>query len=723
MKYFVIIVINKGFFMINKEINYQNIIQDLDTIAKLEEGQKLCVHNQTGRLEYSYGSSQSGWGWLVQTVDRNVSKRFGNYLSEWKDVSDQIDCLAENMEKLLEENALNPQQIETLKERATLAIKKIDAMADREYASSITANQKFHGISEKLTTIVCREVFPEQVDEDKEFLLLNSSSLPNQSANFTGTAFAALSKQEDEFYENFKIVKEDQSLNTSFTILSMDENSQVKPNQHDLSVIDEQSLSIAKKTQDNFMVELNGWVFTESDDAVKTQELKNLAHPLFDLEEALSFSKKISQEFRAPIISATTERLQKMQIIQKILDEIEIQDNEPLVEQKRKLVSDLIALALYPPLLENGQTLSMLSFDKTLDCLTKITNIEQLKTFPDYFHGNYTVAQKLYLLSQLNMARPYREKGGELQEKIFHSSYLKDFLSNSRIHVPQIYRQTCVSASHNLYLQRRLATIAEMLTVAKESWKTCKNGLNDLTNEAAQKQAYQVLWGKGPTKEEYIRAVLQRIERDINNLEKESRQIVASHSPKGQEIAGLTRKWNFIMQDIATLADPQNPRIFSYQFIPDWYRTSAVLSEITTQINQLAPGGALNQERWRAIRSADLQKQSAPIFETGYKKLVYRHEAQDPAAGPSLEEISIDSIWSKIADKNGCMIDFIYFPAGGHTIFVAAGYNPVNGSKSFFIHDPMSFTVETLSLHEFEQCIQKKYQNAKGTNSMYTLKN
>jgi len=276
---------------------------------------------------------------------------------------------------------------------------------------------------------------------------------------------------------------------------------------------------------------------------------------------------------------------------------------------------------------------------------------------------------------------------------------------------------------HNLWFQRQCGTVLEMLMISKEAVQVTMNKFNQLSNTERQAPAYEVISGQAPTTEDYVRQVLVTIMERIESLESKVLSTTLTQHPSSQAIAQLTREWNFMMQDIDTILDPKKPRVYSYQYLPDYYYTSAVLSAVLTQTGQFIPGSPKANDRWKALSQANLQKLGETFFGEQTKSYVYRHGYQDEKAGPELHQVQIDRIWQTVNEQNGCFIDFNFLTKGsGHTIFVAAGFDEQQGAKVFDIYDPMVNQSKRVNLKEFKQFINESYEKPKVTNAMYTYK-
>jgi hypothetical protein len=472
----------------------------------------------------------------------------------------------------------------------------------------------------------------------------------------------------------------------------------------------------------------DSFVYIKETHEIISEEFSVLSHKFFELKKVKKFISQMEKEFGYTTLLNDQLRQQQIKLIKIALERIDLSPQDALFKEKQLLITELITLALCPPLMPNGSALTIISFDKLMECLKQLEKepqsvIKQLD--PRYFQEDNTSSQKIYLLSHLNFSNPKAIKHiqeSSIYETLYYSPALPLFLMNTRIHVPQTYRQTCIGTAYNLWFQRKCGTISEMLVVAKEAVELTQNKLNQINFRDRQSPAYQVIQGQAPTKEAYVNHVLNTVNKRLKVLEEKAQALAKMNSPNPQAVSQLTREWNFIMQDIDMILDPNNPRVFSYQYLPNHYYLSAALSAILTGAGQFISGNPKVEDRWRAICQTDLQQFAEVFFGKQKKNYVYRHEYLDSLVAPTLQEISTDQIWNKLMEEGGCFLDFTFFPFSGHTMFVTANFDNIHKKKVFDLYDPMDNMVVQMSQEKFKNFLEKSYEKKSMTNAMYTYK-
>ncbi|MCC5832458.1 MAG: hypothetical protein JJU12_05375 [Chlamydiales bacterium] len=456
------------------------------------------------------------------------------------------------------------------------------------------------------------------------------------------------------------------------------------------------------------------------------EELASLKHPVFDAKKAEEFAFQMEKEFEGLALSDDGIRQRRIEAVRVCLDHIK---GDRFSEKEVHLLSELITLALYPPLTPNGNPFSIISPDQLNKLLESIRNEGSNQLFelldPRYSREECSLSQKILFLSHLNFSEPkFLEeiRKSPIYQAISQSPSLHHFLINMPIHVPQAYRQTCISTAHTLWIQQKCGTIAEMLFVAKNAVKSIEKKLESLDEEELRSKAYEVTLGTPPTKEAYVKKVLEAVKEKITSLEERALLTGKEASADPASIAQLTRECNFIMQDISTVLNPKNPRVYNYQYLPDFYYLSAIFSSLATPIGTLVPGTAENKDRWKPLSQNELQQLVEVYFGKRKKEYVYRNEWLDPSVAPALEELSPEEMWNKVAEGGGAFLDLTFFPYSGHTMFVAVSYDEKSQEKSYYLFDPMKSAPVKMSAEKFRRFLEKGYEKEKKTSAMYTYK-
>lgn len=415
-----------------------------------------------------------------------------------------------------------------------------------------------------------------------------------------------------------------------------------------------------------------------------------IASPLFDKRAAIKFLADMGVAFR-PFNGKIGEKL-VVQMIGMINETMGTSCHlGPNGAKTKQLASELIALALFPPLIENGQPLAVLSFDMTLACLKQLVQGNLLDRIDSRYFAiaqpseNSTLGerikptvQKLYLISRLNLLDKTETSG--FVDLVFHSPDLFSFLKNARIHVPQAYRQTCVATAHCLYFQRRLGTIAEMVHATHAALQPIRLIMNEKLRAPNSN-------GSTPNIAR-SQVMLDTIYQQIAELKQKLSQKDDESTTTPLAIAQMTREWNFMMQNIATILDPEKPKNYSPLYKPDYFALSSVLSAISTKIAQYAFQGIPDSEIWIGLTKNEMKNLGNRFLRLTEPKYICRSDFQEETLGKTLEISQEEDVWNEIYLCNGSLLNKSEKTTGAsHLIFVEAGFTAA-GEKCFFINDP-----------------------------------
>ena len=478
--------------------------------------------------------------------------------------------------------------------------------------------------------------------------------------------------------------------------------------------------------KEDLIIDETTYIHVEESMEILKKEVKMINHPLVDIETVKKFATELNGISNLVIGNDDVERRAKINKLQEILKKInpaqQNTDNEWMLQQK--LVSHLVLLALYPLTLKNGACYFPLSFDKIKACLKQLDQPLSTRIDPRFFQNDaIRVEQKLYLLSQMNLPFSLVKSINQspLHQEMYQSFHLSDFLLGHQVHVPQLYRQTCISTAFNHYFQKRLPTIVEMIEIAQRSIAYVTEKLENLSKDVLEEAAYTVKNGSAPTKQEYGKMLLDQIKTNFDVLATQGKETLFDNKISPEKIANLTIKWNFLMQQIAMLLDPANPKVFHYQYFPNNYKVSAVLAEFIGRVKLLVSNGPDSSQYWRSIYRSDLATLGKKMFAFNDIQMIFRNPFQDPSIGPLLKNISIDQIWEHVSHNNGAMIDQMPLELGdtGHSFYAEASFHKKNGvdEQVFILYDSMSDRAKRYSLEEFAT-----FLNQKDTSScMYTF--
>jgi hypothetical protein len=438
-------------------------------------------------------------------------------------------------------------------------------------------------------------------------------------------------------------------------------------------------------------------------------EIKNFAtfdqidHPLFDKTVATQFTLDLGIAF-SPFNGDFRPEFLKSRIDEmvNVLNEIDLTKLEGKEKKAQRIASELIALALFPPILENGQTLAVLSFNKTLTSLRMLQDGKLV----DQISGRYffdglesedgipngrippTAVQKLYLISRLNLKNTDETNG--FFDLIYNSADLDCFLKNSRVHVPQVYRQTCVATAHNLFFQRRLGTPVEMLQATKECLKPLDSYIKTESKDTNV---------ENDAKKTRANGILEVVLKEIAELQKQLPQDEYSQNDP-LAIASMTRDWNFMMQSLATVLNPENPKAYTRLYNPDYFAASSALGALTTAISQILGQGPSNKEIWIGLTPVEMQTIGDRFLSLGQRKYLCRKTNQGiELCEKTFNELENEEIWETVYNHNGSLMTLCK-KTTSHLIFIESGFTP-EGKRCFFINDPMR-KQEVVLMEEFK---------------------
>jgi len=485
-----------------------------------------------------------------------------------------------------------------------------------------------------------------------------------------------------------------------------------------ISQHDEKEKESVPAENNSLSISKSDFVFLEENsDVVKRRFVKlEKEIPYFDTQIATSFVKNLEKSFGEVEIGSEERWNESLERLMAVLK------SNPLDPKKKQFVSEMIAYTLHPPMLGNGTALRFLSFDKLLALLQTKDLFE--KVDPRYFAEDTTIDQKLLLLSYLNFTDPKKLlKEGSLSNKMLGSIHLHTFLIHHHLHAPQTYRQTCIGAAHNLHFQRHSGTIAELLFIAQNTMDYIEDSLSKIPSEKKQEPAYTTYVGKAPTKEEFVTTILKEAKKRITELETQVEKLMTPPEKNTKEIATLSRQWNFIMQDLETILDPEKPRIYSSQLFPDQYYVSALFSVVFTGLGQFMPAGAKLSDRWISLNREKLKDVSKREFGMSEKKLVYKHSYNDSDA-PTLNELKGGKLWKQVHDLGGAFIDYTSISGQhttGHTVYVEAVL--IQDAEMFILYDSMAASTKKMDAKQFEDSLKETYEKQNGntvaTNHMF----
>ncbi len=529
----------------------------------------------------------------------------------------------------------------------------------------------------------------------------------------------------------------EEDLHHSFLFLSQPN---LSLNEQDLVALDEQYLKSSKELKSSSLMSSG---LNESLYQIKTEmdhindDLQNLLkHRLINANRGSQLAQIMEENYGSLVVIDDPCREEQIKRIVILLSEIANHlDQDPSADEGKlkDLITDLVIVALYPPRMENGMPYGVISSDKLMSILNQLKQNPACldsKLPKEYFEEEKkpSIYQTLLLLSHFNFCNLDSSLvKAALFQNIYNSPALPLFLANARVHVPQTYRQTCIGTAHNLYFQQHCSTIAEMLFVSRLTIQKIKQQIDAMSQNERQAPAFAVNYGSAPVKEEYANKILALAEETQANIEKETILLSSQAEPDPKKIANLTRQWNFLMQDLAMIIDPVDPRVYGHQYFPDHYYISAVLNATFTGLGKIAPGQPANQAIWKALKQNKLQELGGEALGNNDKKLakqyVYRNSFSGSKA-PLLNETTIEAVWQQVHEHNGAILDISYVgngSANGHTIFIAAGFD---GQERFFeIYDPMDCQTVRKSAKDFSTFLQDNYDKQSGrtlvTNQMY----
>ncbi len=398
------------------------------------------------------------------------------------------------------------------------------------------------------------------------------------------------------------------------------------------------------------------------------------------------------------------------------------EEDKEIYQQKKELLRDMILTTAYPPLV-NKMPIRILTTDRLIELLNEIVqrDPEMGKAFAAvggeaYFSSETSQYQKLLLLSHLNITDRSMVAANfeqDLFQKVYNSPKLSQFLIQTRIHVPQTYRQTCVGTSYNMFLQRQCGSIAELLMLAKEAIRLTQENLEKLDKanpKALAEPAYEVTLGTAPTKKAFAEGILETTEQQIKALEEKAINVAKlGDRATPEQIAELTREWNFAMQYLATVMNPLQPVIVSTQVVPDAYKFSAVLSAFATGLTTLLPGQPTVSSRWKhGIQSSAIDPINKAVFGNNGMALI-----QDQYTWSNIQDflnngqITVDKIWDLIHSTGGGLLSFVSSRpgGGGHTVFFETAM--LDGKKTFYVLDPMTSKAQSFTTDEFTKYLNK----------------
>lgn len=726
----------------NSQEKLHYFLDQYKPIAQLNAGQKLTVNPSNQSLEISYGSATSYLSKAFMGLSRTVANVTGSYASNWEKVAAQIETINTTFQQFINQDEssliqLGHRDLQQMKSQLEMAAKKLKEMGNVAYKNDLEAKERFVQQSNQISQLVKKVEFAsaqlkeEKIDEEdwvdltdsqltktkdhkeeeEDWMFVQGEAVPE----IRGGNFALLS-EEAKNYE--QLVSSFEMLLDNPDLLDSQKSNQTMDEQNVLLIDSEYHLS---PNQSEKLSSSSFVLVGEANEKAQSQ-IEKMNHPLFDSNRALELCKQMQEQFGA--LAENKEAIKQWEMIAEQLNRL------PMDSPLKPILTDLVTVTLLPPTYPNGQVRSIMSLDKLLSLLKDVANEKDLSSWAliQGLKDPTSLMQRLQALSLLNFPDHLirRVCSEPIYQAVINSPNLETFWLNAIIHVPQVYRQTCVGAAHHLFLQSQSGTVAELIGMAKETIEMIENRFQTLSPAQKQKLAFEVNYGKALTVDQLVSQVLVDSKNKLATLTHKALDLASAKSAVSPpEIASLTREWNFLMQDLDTILDPENPRVFSYQYLPDTYYVSAALSAILTGIGQLLPNSPIISERWVGLEHSSLRKLCENLIGVQRKQYVHRHEYSGGAQGtPILTQLTPQSIWTNLNAHGGGFVDFDYISGkgvSGHTIFVKA--KRVEDIPLIEIFDPMDHTSRSTSIQDFYKLLSDNYEKQKGkvkvTNHLY----
>lgn len=438
---------------------------------------------------------------------------------------------------------------------------------------------------------------------------------------------------------------------------------------------------------------------------------------LFD-QETLQEATRCFQTCATPSVDQSAELLKQAQL-RAILSTLNqrLQANPHYFSSDvRKFITQLIVFTSIN-LVNNNDPSQVLSPQRLVDLLTQLASKPQTTftsfDFKTFFHPTATIYQKLYDISLLNIENRMlvqQIRMSDLHIAMRKLAYLPFFLQGNKTHAPQYYRQTCKGECFNYHMQNRSGTIVELLQMGRSIVNFARNRLSQLPLEKRNTPAYVTHTGKAPTLAQYTNDKIHQVEEQFNEIQRRLTSLLSNGSDT-TEIENLVKNWNFSMQTLESVIDPNQTMVLNTQIIPSHYNISAVASALGTGMTSIIPSQPTVAARWtHDVSQNALRELNSAIFNQSKSKIlggeIYGYNLKEAI---EMNQMNMDTLWDEIYFHGGGYFNLSASQQGGsgHATFLKAQIDD-RGQKTFTWSDPMHAVLQVLSSDQLREQINQR---------------